>query len=96
MVLSSSDWRDYNDDSKVLGTRLSVGIVSDKTEYRRKDGDNETNRFEKIYIKIGKNIDVPENAYISLINPTGAVYGEKKDQLSVTCDDVKVLVTKKE
>lgn len=94
MVLSSNIWQDSNDANKVLGTKLSVVILADKTEYRRTEGDTNTNRFEKLTVKVGKVVNIPENTYISLVNPTATVFGEYRNQLSVRCDDVKVIPSK--
>lgn len=94
MVLSSNIWKDNDDESKELGTKLSVVIISDKTEYRRTEGDNSNNRFEKINVKVSKRVNVAENSYISLVNPTATVYGDYRNQLSVRCDDVKIITTK--
>lgn len=94
MVLSSSVWKDNEDDTKVLGTKLSVVIISDKTNYKRAEGDSSSNRFEKISVKVSKSVSVDENSYISLVNPTATIYGEYRNQLSVRCDDIKIIPTK--
>ena len=43
-----------NDTGKVLGTRVSTVIFADNTEYKHKDGETGSNRFEKLNIKVSK------------------------------------------
>lgn len=38
-----------------------------------------------------RDIDVPMNAKVRLINPTANIYGEFRNQLSVTAEDIEVL-----
>lgn len=94
MVLSATEWKDSDDETKILGTKLSVVIISDKTVYRRNDRDTTSNRFEKLTVKVSKAVSIPENTYVSLVNPIATVYGEYRNQLSVRCDDVKVIPSK--
>ena len=47
--------------------------------------------YEKLTIKIPKEINVPMNSKIRLINPTANIYGEYRNQLSVVAEDVEVL-----
>lgn len=47
--------------------------------------------FEKITFKVAAEIDVPLNVEIVPINPVAKVYGEYRNQLSVTADDIQVV-----
>lgn len=42
-------------------------------------------------MKIPKKIDVVLNAKIKLVNPQAKIYGEYRNLLSVTADDVEIL-----
>lgn len=92
-VTSVAPWIDYNTKAK-MGTKIDTVIVQDKTVYKYKDGEVVTNRYEKLTIKVRKDVQVPINAYIMPINAVGVVYGEYRNQLSVTADDIKILQQK--
>ena len=47
--------------------------------------------YEKLTIKVPKNIDVPMNAKVRVINPEASIYGEYRNQLSVVAEDIEVL-----
>ena len=47
--------------------------------------------YEKITVKVARDIDVPMNAKVRLINPKASIYGEFRNQLSVTAEDIEVL-----
>lgn len=83
-------WLD--DDQKEIGKKVDLVIVEDKTEYpASKDGRAITNIYEKFTVKVRKNIDVPVEAIVAIVNGVGVVYGDYRNQLSVTADDVKVI-----
>ena len=90
VVTGCKPWKDSNTDETV-GTRVTVAIVVDKTEYVLKDGQNGSNRFEKFAIKVRKVISIPENTYVMPVNGVGSVYGDYRNNLSVTADDIKIL-----
>ena len=93
MVTGTSEWVDF--DSKAhRGTKIEVAIVSDRTKYKQRDGQQETNRFEKLAIKVSKDVTVPLESIITLVNGTASVYGDYRNQLSVTADDVKIMPRK--
>lgn len=74
-----------------LGTKITVAIVKDDTVYKQKAGEVKTNLFEKIIIKVLKDVDVKVNSYVYPINAVCKVYGQYNDQLSITADDIKVM-----
>ena len=47
--------------------------------------------FEKFVIKVRKVISIPENTYVMPVNGVGSVYGDYRNNLSVTADDIKIL-----
>ena len=79
---------------RVTGSKVVVVITKDETHYKPKaDGTAITNLFEKITVKLpGKmGLNIPVGSVVELINPTGTVYGEYRNQLSITADDIKVI-----
>ena len=77
------------------GNKVDVVIAEDNTAYDTKDGENVTNQYEKLSFKIKKDVKVPMNARVIPVNPVAVVYGEYRNQLSVTADDIKVVVPQK-
>ncbi len=91
-VTGCHPWTDF-ETKKELGTTVEVAITKDGTEYpKKKAGDARTNLFEKFRIKLPKlNYAVPVGAIITIVNGDPTVYGERRDQLSVKAEDVKVI-----
>lgn len=86
-VVSCREWLDYETKEK-KGTRVEVAIMRDKTDY----GDaGITNLFEKFSIKIPRTINVPAGAIVEPIDGKGTVYGDFRNQLSVTASDLRVV-----
>lgn len=88
-----SPWNDF-DTKEHLGTKIEAFIAEDKTPYKCKDGEVVSNRFEKIIFKIKKDVNVPVNARVMPVNPVAVVYGDYRNQLSVTADDIRVIASK--
>ena len=89
-VVGCKQWADYNS-KEIVGTKLTAVIVEDKTCYRAKDGEQANNIYEKISIKIpGKTLNIAPGTVVELVNPTGTVYGDYRNQLSIRTEDVKV------
>lgn len=86
-----SPWSDYNT-KEHLGTRVEAVIVDDKTAYKQKDGEHISNLYERLVFKCRKDVgSIPGGASIVPLNPVGTVYGEYRNQLSITCDDIRVI-----
>ena len=88
------EWLDYNTkDHK--GTKVEGAIIKDNTLYDQKNGESVSNLYEKIIFKCKKDIQIPVGAVITPVNAVAKAYGENGakfvNQLSITCDDVKVL-----
>lgn len=83
---------DPNNKNVRVGTRLELAIIKDDVNYPpRADGRTVTNLFEKINVKVMKDIDIPVGSIVELVNPRGKLYGDFCGQLSTTADDVKVV-----
>lgn len=79
---------------QVTGTKVTTVIIEDNTPYKPKaDGSTISNLYEKIVVKVpGKMaLNIPVGSIVELINPVGTVYGEYRNRLSITVDDIKVI-----
>lgn len=95
LVNSVGEWVDY-DTKAHMGTKVELVIIEDRTKYPGKDGEQVTNRFEKFTVKVRKDgIAAKPNDCVSLVNGEGKVYGDFRNQLSVTCDDLAVVAPAK-
>lgn len=94
MAVGIKEWTDY-ESKKHMGVKVEVVITQDNTPYRQKTGEQTTNRFEKLTIKVAKDVNVPLDTYIVPVNAKATVYGEYRNMLSITADDIKVLQPKK-
>lgn len=92
-VTSCGPLQDYNT-KQVTGTKVTTVITEDGTPYKPKtDGSAISNLYEKIAVKVpGKmGLNIPVGSNVELINPVGTVYGEYRNRLSITADDIKVI-----
>ena len=90
MYVGKKPWVDYNT-KKPLGFKFECVIRKDETAYQKKADDMTTNLYEKIEVKVPHDIDIPMQASVELVNPVCTVWGDHKNQLSIKCDDIKVL-----
>lgn len=93
-VVGTSEWVDYSTKAH-MGTKVDVAIIKDDTQYKQKEGENVTNLFEKLTFKVRKDVNVPMNAHVIPVNAVGTVYGEYRNQLSITADDIQVRIPNK-
>lgn len=91
-VVTCGPWLDFGTGA-VKGTKVEVAITRDDTPYPpTKDGSPAaTNLYEKIAIKVAKDITIPVGSIVTIINGTGNVYGDFRNQLSIRAEDVKVI-----
>lgn len=90
VTIGVGTWKEFGT-GLIKGTKVEVVIASDKHDYNLPSDEVVSNMYEKLVIKIPREINVPMNAKVQLINPIGTIYGEYRNQLSVTADDIKVL-----
>ncbi len=76
---------------ELIRTRVYVAITQDDTPYERKENEKGSNLFEKLVVKVPKQIDVPMQVEVQLKNAVALVYGEYRNQLSVYAEDVIVV-----
>lgn len=90
LSIGQQEWKDFNT-GNTLGTKVEVVIAKDTTEYDLKDGEQVSNIYEKMTIKVEKAITVPMNTEVIPVNAYATVYGEYRNQLSIIADDIKVV-----
>ena len=90
-VTGVSKWLDF-DTREELGTKVSTAITRDDTPYPQKDSEQVSNLYEKIDFKVSKgSTQVKIGDYVEPVNAVATVYGDFRNQLSVKCDDIKVV-----
>lgn len=90
VTTGKSEWKDF-ESGEHRGTKVEVVIAGDKHKYNMTDGEIVNNLYEKLTIKIPKNIDVPMNSHVRLVNAHATIYGQFRNQLSVTADDIEII-----
>ena len=93
LTVGQKPWADYNS-GEVLGTKYEVVITEDKTDYGVSGGEVSINNlYEKFAVKVPKDkaANVPMNVEVRLVNPRANVYGDFRNQLSVTADGLAVI-----
>lgn len=79
--------------NRIIGTVVTVVVFLDNTDYG--PGKTGSNLYEKLRFKIlDKQLSLPTNARVVPVNPVAKVYGDYNNQLSVVCDDVRVIEKK--
>lgn len=86
LLMRETPWKDY-DSGKEVGVKLKVIIWIDDTKYTKEGVSNEGSEMD---IKIPglrvEDIDRNNRGFIRLSNPTGVVYGEYQNELSIKAD----------
>lgn len=90
ITTGQAEWKDFETGNR-KGTKVETVIAQDKTQYRTKEGEVVNNLYEKLNIKIMKEINVSMNIEVRLINPVATVYGEYRNQLSIMAEDIEVI-----
>lgn len=83
LCTGGSEWVDC-ETKEHRGTKIEVVISVDNTEYRHTEGEVVSNRFEKLAIKVSDDIDIPVDQYVMPTGVVAKVYGDCRNQLSVT------------
>lgn len=87
----TSPWTN-RDTGELLGTKVEAVIYKDKTDYGvAKNGEKVTNLFEKVTFKVPHEVSIPVGVEIIPIDAVATVYGEYRNQLSITAKDVQVV-----
>lgn len=91
-VTEIKSWLD-NDTHKTLGTKVEVAIVQDSTTYEAsRDGTVRDNLYEKLIIKVNKmSLPISKHDIVTVKNPVARIYGDYRNQLSITADDVVIV-----
>lgn len=89
-TVGKSEWKNF-DSGEHMGTKVELVIVGDRNAYKTTNGEVVNNMYEKITVKIAKDIDVPMNAHVHLVNPQASIYGQYRNQLSIVADDIEVI-----
>ncbi len=89
-VVGQSEWKDFTT-GEHLGTKVEVVIIGDKHNYKSDKGQQISNIYEKLTVKVPKDIEVPMNSHVRLVNVYAKVYGPYRNELSVTADDIEVI-----
>lgn len=87
-------WQEYSNGAatgKRLGTSVEVVILHDRTQYKDRDGEQVSNRFEKLTVKVPETVDVPLETQVVPVDVVATVYGDFQNQLSVKCSRIDVV-----
>lgn len=90
ITVGNSVWKEYGS-NVVKGAKLEVVIAGDKHVYTCNEGEVVNNMYEKLTVKVPKEIDVPMNVEVKLVNPKTNIYGEYRNQLSIVAEDIQVV-----
>ena len=88
-VTACRPWIDY-ETKATRGTKVEVVITRDDTTYpTAKDGRDVSNLYEKMIIKVGRDLTIPAGTTVEIVGGVATVYGDFRNQLSICADDVK-------
>lgn len=86
LLMQESPLKDY-DSGKEIGVRLKVVIWTDDTKYSKDDVINEGSELDvKILGLKAEEVNRNNRGFIRLKNPTGTVYGDYQNELSLKAD----------
>lgn len=89
-AVGQSEWKDFETGAH-KGTKVEIVIIGDKHNYDSANGQQVSNIYEKLTVKVPKDIEVPMNSHVRLVNVYATVYGQYRNQLSVTAEDIEVI-----
>lgn len=93
LCVGGGKWVDYNT-KEHRGTKIDVVITTDNTQYHQNEGEVVSNRFEKLSIKVSNDIEIPVNQHVIPTGVVAKVYGDYRNQLSITADGITVIPAK--
>ncbi|KXU01360.1 hypothetical protein SCODD09_01383 [Streptococcus constellatus] len=91
IAISDEEWKEKDGDQYIVrGRKVKCLIFSDNTDYGKGAEDRDLNAGEQLVIKVPQTTLAPyqKGNRISLINPSGTVYGEFRNQLSLKAEKV--------
>ena len=79
------------DNGQILGAKVEALITDDRTDYGTPEL-SQTNLYEKVVFKVPHQINIPAQIEVRPKgNVRAVVYGEYRNQLSVTVDDIEIV-----
>ncbi len=89
MSVRVSEWK--NPDGQILGVKVEALITDDQTDYGSPEL-AQANLYEKVVFKVPRQITVPPQVEIRPKgNVRATVYGDFRNQLSVTVEDIEIV-----
>lgn len=86
LLMQESELKDF-DSGKVIGAKLMVTIWTDDTQYKKDETSNEGSELDvKILGLTAEKVDRNNRGFIKLKNPSGVVFGDFQNQLSLKAD----------
>ena len=86
LLMQESELKDF-DSGKVIGAKLKVTIWTDDTQYKKDETSNEGSELDvKILGLTAEKVDRNNRGFIKLKNPSGVVFGDFQNQLSLKAD----------
>lgn len=83
-------WKDQKTGD--VGSKLTLAIIKDSTDYGdMPEGEIVNNLYEKFTVKVRKEVSIPVGVKVRPVNAVAKVYGEFRNQLSVTAEDIKTI-----
>lgn len=89
-AVSCGPWVDFETKAH-MGTKVEVVIAEDDTIYPTKEGKVISNLYERMQIKVPKDITVPVGGIVEPVGVVATVYGDYRNKLSVKADDVRLV-----
>lgn len=83
IAIGKSEWKNF-DTGEHLGTKVEAVIAADSTDY----GEAVTNLYEKLTFKVPYDVEIPLNVEIRPKNVVATVYGDYRNMLSATAEEI--------
>lgn len=87
--IGKETWRDFNS-GEILGTKVKGLITRDETDYGN-NAEPRANLYEKVVIKVPKELELPLNSAIMPLEATSTVFGDYRNQLSIVAKDIEIV-----